>query len=350
MIAATNKKLEEEIGRNAFREDLFYRLNVIPFYVPALRERTEDIPILAAHFLEAFCAEYGKKPKEFSRAAMDVLLSLSVARECARAEKSGRAAGDHVPFAEHRAAPFAAGAFSRRGEEPAEAVREPAGGAVGVRTGIRAAQAGRKSLEHDQSRGRRWAWSAATCTARCARWESRPEVLTKRGRASEQETFYTRVSREQSGVCSPAVRTFILSFGVFGLDRLLRFGQLFELAVPIQLANDCGFWRQLRLHFHEQFQKDARAENRFDFLARLRADFLHGLAALADENSLLPFALDVERRANPDQIRLPSSKAIHQARRWRTGTSSRVARIAFSRMISAARKRSGWSVNWSAGK
>src|SRR5215831_12794516 len=75
VLAATNKKLENEIERNAFREDLFYRLNVIPFYVPALRERTEDIPILAAHFLKSFCTEYGKKPKEFSPAAMDVLLS-----------------------------------------------------------------------------------------------------------------------------------------------------------------------------------------------------------------------------------------------------------------------------------
>jgi two-component system nitrogen regulation response regulator NtrX len=75
VIAATNKKLEEEIGRNAFREDLFYRLNVIPFYVPALRDRIEDIPILAAHFLKAFCEEYGKKQKEFSAPAMDVLLS-----------------------------------------------------------------------------------------------------------------------------------------------------------------------------------------------------------------------------------------------------------------------------------
>ena len=75
VLAATNKKLEDEIGRNAFREDLFYRLNVIPFYVPALRERTEDIPILASHFLEAFSAEYGKKPKEFSASAMEVLLA-----------------------------------------------------------------------------------------------------------------------------------------------------------------------------------------------------------------------------------------------------------------------------------
>jgi two-component system nitrogen regulation response regulator NtrX len=75
VLAATNKKLEHEIERNAFREDLFYRLNVIPFYVPALRERTEDIPILAGHFLNAFCSEYGKKPKEFSGTALEVLLS-----------------------------------------------------------------------------------------------------------------------------------------------------------------------------------------------------------------------------------------------------------------------------------
>jgi two-component system nitrogen regulation response regulator NtrX len=75
VVAATNKKLEEEIARNVFREDLFYRLNVIPFYVPALRDRTEDIPILAAHFLKAFCEEYGKKQKEFSAPSMDVLLS-----------------------------------------------------------------------------------------------------------------------------------------------------------------------------------------------------------------------------------------------------------------------------------
>jgi two-component system, NtrC family, nitrogen regulation response regulator NtrX len=74
VIAATNKKLEEEIARNQFREDLFYRLNVIPFYVPALRERTEDVPILAAHFLGEFCQEYGRKPKEFSTPAVDVLM------------------------------------------------------------------------------------------------------------------------------------------------------------------------------------------------------------------------------------------------------------------------------------
>jgi len=73
VIAATNKKLEEQIARGLFREDLFYRLNVIPFTVPALRERIEDIPILTRHFLAEFAAAYGRKPKEISDAALAVL-------------------------------------------------------------------------------------------------------------------------------------------------------------------------------------------------------------------------------------------------------------------------------------
>jgi two-component system nitrogen regulation response regulator NtrX len=74
VIAATNKHLEDEISRGSFREDLFYRLNVIPFYVPALRERTEDIPSLAQFFLEEFSSAYGRPPKEISEATMEVLL------------------------------------------------------------------------------------------------------------------------------------------------------------------------------------------------------------------------------------------------------------------------------------
>jgi two-component system nitrogen regulation response regulator NtrX len=75
VIAATNKKLEDEIGRNAFREDLFYRLNVIPFYVPALRERAQDVPIFAAHYLGEFCEAYGRKQKEFSASTMEMLVN-----------------------------------------------------------------------------------------------------------------------------------------------------------------------------------------------------------------------------------------------------------------------------------
>jgi len=73
VVAATNKNLDEEIERGNFREDLFYRLNVIPFYVPPLRERSEDIPTLADHFLNEFTTAYGRKPKELTPEAYRVL-------------------------------------------------------------------------------------------------------------------------------------------------------------------------------------------------------------------------------------------------------------------------------------
>jgi len=73
VIAATNKNLEEEIAKGNFREDLFYRLNVIPFGVPPLRERVEDIPILANYFLDEFATQYGRKHKDLSPEAVDAL-------------------------------------------------------------------------------------------------------------------------------------------------------------------------------------------------------------------------------------------------------------------------------------
>ncbi len=77
VVAATNKKLEEEIERGNFREDLFYRLNVIPFYVPPLRERAEDVPLLADFFLREFTAAYGRKSKELTPEALRVLQDYS---------------------------------------------------------------------------------------------------------------------------------------------------------------------------------------------------------------------------------------------------------------------------------
>ena len=77
VIAATNKNLEREIERGNFREDLFYRLNVIPFTVPPLRERVEDIPVLAAHFLREFSIAYGRKAKELSDEAIAALTEYS---------------------------------------------------------------------------------------------------------------------------------------------------------------------------------------------------------------------------------------------------------------------------------
>jgi two-component system nitrogen regulation response regulator NtrX len=73
VIAATNKSLEEEIERGNFREDLFYRLNVIPFYVPPLRDRVEDIPLLADYFLAHYTSAYGRKHKELTIEAYQLL-------------------------------------------------------------------------------------------------------------------------------------------------------------------------------------------------------------------------------------------------------------------------------------
>jgi len=74
VVAATNKNLDDEIARGNFREDLFYRLNVIPFFVPPLRDRREDVPVLADHFLSEFTTAYGRKPKELTPEAYRILV------------------------------------------------------------------------------------------------------------------------------------------------------------------------------------------------------------------------------------------------------------------------------------
>ena len=73
VIAATNKDLESEIEKGSFREDLYFRLAVIPIYVPPLRERPEDIPLLIRHFLNLLARENNRRPKQVAPAAMDVL-------------------------------------------------------------------------------------------------------------------------------------------------------------------------------------------------------------------------------------------------------------------------------------
>jgi two-component system nitrogen regulation response regulator NtrX len=77
VIASTNKDLEEEIAKGNFREDLFYRLNVIPFVVPPLRERKEDVPLLARHFLKEFASAYGRRPREITDEAIESLMRYS---------------------------------------------------------------------------------------------------------------------------------------------------------------------------------------------------------------------------------------------------------------------------------
>jgi DNA-binding NtrC family response regulator len=77
VIAATNKNLTDEMKKGTFREDLYYRLNVIPIFVPPLRERKDDIPLLASHFLQKFSHERGKEITSFLSEVMGIFLSHS---------------------------------------------------------------------------------------------------------------------------------------------------------------------------------------------------------------------------------------------------------------------------------
>jgi two-component system nitrogen regulation response regulator NtrX len=73
VIAATNKDLEEEISKGTFREDLYFRLSVVPVHVPPLRERPDDVPLLVRHFVDTFSRENNRRPPRFTSQAMDLL-------------------------------------------------------------------------------------------------------------------------------------------------------------------------------------------------------------------------------------------------------------------------------------
>jgi two-component system response regulator PilR (NtrC family) len=77
IISATNKNLEQEVISSKFREDLFYRLNVVHLHLPPLRERREDIPLLAQFFLEKYSKELGKNVRSISSYALDTLMTYN---------------------------------------------------------------------------------------------------------------------------------------------------------------------------------------------------------------------------------------------------------------------------------
>ena len=101
VIAATNKNLEEEIEKGHFREDLYFRLAVIPIHVPPLRERPEDIAPLVRHYVDYFSRENNARPKRITQAALDALSRYRWQRQHPRAAEHRRAA-DHHDRRRHR--------------------------------------------------------------------------------------------------------------------------------------------------------------------------------------------------------------------------------------------------------
>ena len=77
VVAATNRNLKQRVAERQFREDLFFRLSVFPIQIPPLRERTQDVVILARHFVDRFCRDLNKKPLTLSASALDELNTYS---------------------------------------------------------------------------------------------------------------------------------------------------------------------------------------------------------------------------------------------------------------------------------
>jgi two-component system response regulator PilR (NtrC family) len=118
LIAATNRSLEDMVRERRFREDLFYRLNVIPIRIPPLRERREDIPLLARHFLEQFSRAMGKRVAKISKEAMDTFLGYgwpgnvreleNVMERAVALETTEEVLVEHLPDTLHRGEPLPA--------------------------------------------------------------------------------------------------------------------------------------------------------------------------------------------------------------------------------------------------
>ncbi len=251
VIAATNKKLEEQIAKGLFREDLFYRLNVIPFTVPALRERVEDIPILARHFLTEFAAAYGRKPKEISDAALAVLAKYSWPGNVRELRNLIERLMITCPHS--RIDPL---------HLPPELFR-------GVPTVA-----------------------------------SRPNATLHEARSAYEREFILRKLERKSmeydanghgpgpGAQPPVPQDEIAGNFRRGVDLLAAGSEPFELAAPVQLLHDAGVLAPVTIHFNAQFQEDLCAEDLFQLLASGRSDGFQLFASASDQDALLAVPFD----------------------------------------------------------
>ena len=190
VVAATNKDLVEEIRAGRFREDLYFRLNVVPIFVPSLRERQDDIPPLADHFMALLATEYGRRPKRMAPEAAARLrqyawpgnvrelrnvierLMIMVQGDTITAQDLGFLGRDGVPDA-----------LPAHGPGPAAV-----GGARRVREGLHPADAGRAAGQHVANRrsARRRALESLQEAARVWRHAAQREVEPRRTRRARR--------------------------------------------------------------------------------------------------------------------------------------------------------------------
>ena len=102
LISATHRDLRQLMRENRFREDFFYRINVFTIHVPPLRERREDIPVLADFFLEKYARETGKPIEGITQKGIGLLIALSLAGQCARVAQCDGTRRGHRPRAHAR--------------------------------------------------------------------------------------------------------------------------------------------------------------------------------------------------------------------------------------------------------